>query len=362
MITLNKVGDRVIREKFFKAMRREDDRFIPFEFILCPSLAEKFKQTINQVDYAEYYHFPTRTLSAEYVGSYKKFSRYFPENQGIMIDDWGVGRKKGSVAHFTEMVAPMSDFTIIEEFENYPYPNPIMDYNWNGLVTKVNLVKSKDLIAVALMEKTVFEMAWYLRGMENFMTDMVLDEEMACYHMDRITEIRCVLAGKYAASGCDVLRLGDDVSTQLDMMMNPETWRKLLKPRLAKVIACAKETNPEMLIFYHGDGNLQKIIPDLIEIGVEILNPIQPECMNPVEIKNKYGNLLSFWGTVGTQRTMPFGTVAEVKRVCHEMINLVGKGGGLVLAPTHVLEPEVPWENINAFIDCVADYNKRGSS
>jgi uroporphyrinogen decarboxylase len=349
----------MIREKFFKAMRREEDHFIPFEFILCPSLVEQFKQTTGQVDYAEYYHFPTRTLSVEYVGSYEKFTHYFQDNKEIMIDDWGVGRKKGSLAHFMEMVAPMFNFTKMEEFERYPYPNPISDYDWDGLAAKVNLVKSKDLVAVALMEKTVFEMAWYLRGMENFMMDMVLNEEMACYHMDRITEIRCELARRYAASGCDILRLGDDVSTQLDMMMNPETWRKLLKPRLAKVIASAKNTNPKMLIFYHGDGNLQKIIPDLIEIGVEILNPIQSECMDPIEVKNKYGNKLSFWGTVGTQTTMPFGTVDQVKQVCLEMINLVGKGGGLLLAPTHVLEPEVPWENINAFINVIMDYNQK---
>lgn len=352
----------MIREKFFKAMRREDDHYIPFEFILCPSLAEKFKETIGQVDYAEYYHFPTRTLSVDYIGTYtyKKFSLYFPENKEIMIDDWGVGRRKGSLEHFTEMVAPMSNFTKIKEFERYPYPDPILDYDWDGFVTKVTAVKSKDLIAVALMEKTIFEIAWYLRGMEDFMMDMVLNEEMACYHMDRITEIRCELAHRYASSGCDVLRLGDDVSTQIDMMMNPETWRKLLKPRLAKVIASAKDINPDMMIFYHGDGNLQKIIPDLIEIGVEILNPIQPECMDPIEIKNKYGSKLSFWGTVGTQRTMPFGTDKEVKQICYQMIKEVGKGGGLLLAPSHVLEPEVPWENINAFINTVNDYNQKG--
>lgn len=115
------------------------------------------------------------------------------------------------------------------------------------------------------------------------------------------------------------------------------------------------------MIFYHGDGNLQKIIPDLIEIGVEILNPIQPECMNPVEIKKKYGDRLSFWGTLGTQSTMPFGTSGEVREYCKRMIEMIGKGGGLILAPTHLLEPEVPWDNVQAFIDTVREYNDQAA-
>jgi uroporphyrinogen decarboxylase len=113
------------------------------------------------------------------------------------------------------------------------------------------------------------------------------------------------------------------------------------------------------LIFYHGDGNLQAIIPELIEIGVDILNPVQPECMDPVEIKKQYGEQLSFWGTIGTQTVMPFGSPQQVREVCEKMIQEVGRGGGLGLAPTHVLEPEVPWENIQAFIDAVHTYNSK---
>ena len=140
--------------------------------------------------------------------------------------------------------------------------------------------------------------------------------------------------------------------------VNPEMWRNILKPRLRTVIDAAKAVNPDILIFYHGCGNLQKIIPDLIEIGVDILNPLQPECMNPLEIKEKFGDRLSFWGTVGTQTTMPFGNAEEVGKVCRQMMEQAGRDGGLLLAPTHVLEPEVPWSNIEAFVETVKAYNK----
>ena len=220
-------------------------------------------------------------------------------------------------------------------------------------------LKENDLIAVAFMQMTIFEVAWYLRGMENLLIDMVCNQEMAEVLLDEITEIRMGMAEKYARYGIDILMLGDDVSSQQDMIMDPGLWRRFLKPRLAKVIASAKAANPDILIFYHGDGNLQKIIPDLIEIGVEILNPVQPECMDPILIKKLYGDKLTLWGTLGTQTTLPFGTPEEVKQKCKELIETVGKGGGLLLAPTHTIEPEVPWENIQAFIDAAKEYGAK---
>ena len=122
------------------------------------------------------------------------------------------------------------------------------------------------------------------------------------------------------------------------------------------ICAAAREVNPEILILYHGDGNLSSIVPDLIETGVDILNPVQPECIDPVRMKNEYGDRLSFWGTIGTQSTMPFGTPAEIEAAVKEMIETVGQGGGLLLAPTHVIEPDVPWENIIAFVEAARKY------
>ena len=350
-----------IRDKFFNAVRRLDDSYIPFEFGLCPSLKEEFKRRTGREDYEEYFDFPCRMVYAEETCDQSRYVPYYDSLENIKIGEWGVGRKSGSVAHFTEMQHPMKDFETIEEFEKYPYPDPDVDFDWASVNSKVASIKDRGLIAVAGMAMTIFEIAWYLRGMDNFMVDMAINPELANYHLDRITAIRCVMAEKFAAAGADVLHLGDDVSTQLSMLMNPDTWRELIKPRLAKVIQSAKAVKPDIIIFYHGDGNLQKIIPDLIEVGVEILNPIQPECMDPVEIKKKYGDRLSFCGTIGTQTTLPFGTAEDVRVICEKMIEEVGRGGGLILAPTHMVEPEVPWENIQAFIDAVNKYNNKSN-
>jgi uroporphyrinogen decarboxylase len=206
------------------------------------------------------------------------------------------------------------------------------------------------------MQMTIFEVAWYLRGMENFMVDLIADREFAETLLDAILNIRIGMAEKYARYGIDILMLGDDVSTQLEMMIHPDLWRELIKPRLAKVIRAAKQAKDDVLIFYHGDGNLQTIIPDLIEIGVDILNPVQPECMDLAVIKKQYGGRLSFWGTIGTQTTLPFGTAGDVEEAVKRNIEIIGKAGGLLLAPTHMIEPDVPWENIEAFIGAIKKY------
>jgi uroporphyrinogen decarboxylase len=171
--------------------------------------------------------------------------------------------------------------------------------------------------------------------------------------LDKLTAIRIGMARRYAECGVDVLMLGDDVATQLDMMLSPALWRATLKPRMAEVIRAAKAVNPDLLIFYHGDGNMERIVPELIEIGVEILNPVQPECMDPVRMKERFGDQLAFWGCIGTQTTMPFGTPEEVTATVRHLIDTVGKGGGLFLAPTHTLEPDVPWANVEAFLAAV---------
>jgi uroporphyrinogen decarboxylase len=119
---------------------------------------------------------------------------------------------------------------------------------------------------------------------------------------------------------------------------------------MARIIAAARGIKPDLHIFYHSDGDCRAIIPELIEIGVTVLNPVQPECMDPVQLKADYGNKLAFWGTIGTQTTMPFGTPDEIRALVRERIETVGKGGGLLLSPTHTLEPDVPWENVLAFV------------
>jgi uroporphyrinogen decarboxylase len=208
------------------------------------------------------------------------------------------------------------------------------------------------------MSQTLFESAWYARGFENFLMDLAERSPIAAMLLDRLLEIRCGQARVFAEAGADVLRLGDDVGTERAMMISPAIFRSMFIPRYRKIIEIAREIKPDILVFFHSDGDCREAIPDLIDIGVDILNPIQPECMDPAALKAQYGDRLAFWGTVGTQTTMPFGTPDDVRNEVRERIRTVGEGGGLLLAPTHLLQTEVPWENIVAFFEAVDEFGE----
>jgi uroporphyrinogen decarboxylase len=203
---------------------------------------------------------------------------------------------------------------------------------------------------------TIFETAWGLRGYEALVLDMMTDNKFAACLLDKITSFSISNACFFAECGADIILTGDDFGMQDRMMISPAMWQEWFKPRYAKLITSVKAINPDVLVFYHSDGMIEPIIPELIEIGVDILNPVQPECMDPKKLKQEYGDRLAFWGTIGTQSTMPFGTTAEVKAVVKERIHTVGEDGGLLIAPTHMLEPDVPWENVLAFFEAVETY------
>jgi uroporphyrinogen decarboxylase len=345
------------RENVLRAFRRDDPERVPFEMMLCPFHVDTLKKKTGIDDYQSYFGIPFRGVELEASTKNYDYSRYYknlpPHAKPL---DWGIFSVPGTLYHFEQMLHPMENFESLEEILSYPFPDYNVPYRWKEMDEKIAILQKEDLIAVANMETTIFETAWYLRGMENLMVDLITNREFAETLFDKITDIRIGMAEKYARHGIDILMLGDDVSTQLSMMMDPCLWREVLKPRLAKVISAARGVKHDILVFYHGDGNLQAIIPDLIEIGVDILNPIQPECMDPVLIKKQYGDRLSFWGTIGTQTTLPFGTAEDVENAVRRNIEIVGAGGGLLLAPTHMVEPEVPWENIEAFVRAVEKY------
>jgi uroporphyrinogen decarboxylase len=302
---------------------------------------------------AEYWDFDVRTTYFRPPGKQANFKPYFQETlpEGTYFDEWGIANVPGSMFHFTRMIGPLREVNTVEEIENFPLPDYESIESWRDIETDVTGYHRHGYAVIGGLEMTIFEVSWYLRGMENLMSDLILTPSLAVVLLDRITNLRKFQARKFAEFDVDILALGDDIAMQTGMLMSPKMWRKWFKPRLAEVIEIAKETKPELLVQYHTDGDCREVIPDLIEVGVDILNPVQPECMDPVALKKQYGDVLSFSGTIGTQSTMPHGRPQDVLAEVKRMIQTVGEGGGLFLAPTHVLEPDVPWENVLAFVD-----------
>jgi uroporphyrinogen-III decarboxylase len=142
------------------------------------------------------------------------------------------------------------------------------------------------------------------------------------------------------------------------MIISPQLFREFFKPRYARLFAKWKALNPAVKIAFHSDGNIYPIIPDLIEIGLDILNPVQPKSMDPAKLKKEYGDKLTFWGTVDIQEVLPFGTAEDVANEVKLRVQTVGKGGGLILSPAHNIQCEVPLENILSFYEAAKRFGR----
>jgi uroporphyrinogen-III decarboxylase len=147
--------------------------------------------------------------------------------------------------------------------------------------------------------------------------------------------------------------IGDDVGGQQGMVISPDHWRRYLKPRLAELIASLKALNRDIRIAYHSDGNIYPIIPELIEIGLDVLNPVQPACMDPARLKREFGERLCFWGSIDEQKTLPFGSPANVREEVLTRLTTLGREGGLIIGPTHHVQLDTPLENFWAMVDTV---------
>jgi uroporphyrinogen decarboxylase len=356
------------RERVVRALRRQSPDRVPFDFALgfSPYQLEQFRRRTGQNDPNDYFGADVRGAGIGPTRLKTDFSQYIrkadlPANG--YIDEWGQGHvptvsNDEYHSHLEGYVYPMLKLHSRQDALDYPLPDIEAEYRYADMASQISSIHDRGLAVLAGMACTIFEVAWGMRSMELLLMDFVDNPDFADALLDRITEKRIVQAQRFAELAPDVIMFGDDVASQRGMLMSVPMWRRWLKPRLAKVIAAAKRANPNVLAFYHTDGDGTAIVPDLIEIGVEVLNPIQPECMDPFGLKKQYGNRLSFWGTLGTQSTLPFGTPDDVRRDIQARCEIVGKGGGLLIAPTHMVEPEVPWENLVAFVESVKEYGR----
>jgi len=350
------------RERVLAVVARERPDRLPREFKLTPALMEAFPRLHGAGDPADRFSLEVRDVFFATPTALPDFSEYYPEGvphlwnpPGWEVGEWGVGVKEGSMHHFVHIEHPMRRLSKLEELERYPFPDLTPPDRHQHLDGQVRELHGRDLFVIGFMEWTIFEIAWHMRGMAEFFNDIAFNPPFAEYLLDRITEIRCFQARRYAAAGVDLLKIGDDMGTQIAMFISPQMYRQWFKPRHAAVIRAAREVRPDLPVCYHSDGKCLAIIPDLIEIGVTVLNPVQPECLDLAEVKKRFGDRLAFWGGIGTQTTMPFASPEAVYRTVQETIDVLGPAGYFP-CPTHVLEPEVPWENILAYLRAVEKY------
>jgi uroporphyrinogen decarboxylase len=196
---------------------------------------------------------------------------------------------------------------------------------------------------------SLFERAWTLRGMEALMIDMLERPDFVHALLDAICDYNVALVERALEHDIDSVHFGDDWGSQRGLLMSPAMWRTFLKPRLARQYGVAKAGGKFVTI--HSCGRVQEVFTDLLEIGLDCFNPFQPEVMDPYEMKTAFGDRLSFWGGVSTQRLLPYGTendvVTEVRRLKRE----VGRSGGFIIAPAHAIPGDARPANILRMIE-----------
>ncbi len=234
-----------------------------------------------------------------------------------------------------------------ENVESFEFPDPSDPRRYESFDRAV-AANSSTAVLVSL-GFSLFERAWTLAGMENVLMAMVADKRFANTLLDRILEFNLAIIENACTRKVDIFRFGDDWGHQRGVLMGPELWREFIKPRFKEMCRLVKSKGKFVML--HCCGKVDELFGDLIECGLDIFNPFQPEVMNVFEVKRQYGGSLSFYGGISIQRTLPFGTVRQVRDEVRRLIEVVGENGGYIASPSHDIPRDAKPENIAAMIE-----------
>lgn len=353
------------RERVAIALSHEAPDRCPMQISFTPEFAERLREALAVQGIKA--HNPhgggnsyalERALDEDMLLSSVCWANAYYGAEGDYTDEWGVGwhsvpyETRFGSGRYTEICThPLADDDAISR---YQAPDPTRDSLYDDAAAMIREYGDEYWI-VGAVPTTIFETGWALRGLSQLLMDFLVDPDLAHAVLDIPCNYHKEAAERLACMGADMIWLGDDVGTQRGMLMDPAQWRTFLKPRLAAIIAGVKAINPAVKVAYHTDGDAMVIIPELIEIGVDILNPIQPACMNPAEVKRRFGDKLCFWGSLDEQYTLPFGTPADVANEVQQRLATIGRGGGLILGPTHHVQLDTPMENFFAMVETIRE-------
>jgi uroporphyrinogen decarboxylase len=351
------------RERTISAINHRDPDRPPIYVSLTPQVAKKlsdhlgvlYEEPIDAMESARISHMELLTTMG--VDIIAVAPTVDPGNPTITLPDgrikneWGmILREVGLYTEFSEF--PLAHAAVEADIVNYPFPDPNASGRFDTASGMMAEYAGKFGV-IGDVETMFFEMSWYLTGYEKFLTDLLLEAEYQPFLMDKIMNY-IIEAGKILIRmGVDILWCGDDFGTQQGMIMDTITWRRVFKPRIKHMFEEFRKVRSDIKIAWHSCGSILPIIPDFIEVGLDILNPIQPlaEGMDPVFLKNTYGKDLVFFGGIDIQNLLPFGTPLMIKDEVRRRIGILGKNGGFIVAPAHNIQPDTPIENVMAFFE-----------
>lgn len=279
------------------------------------------------------------------------------------LDEWGVTRiKPAGAAWFDMQGSPLAGQISAADVARYPLPDPDDAGRYRGLRERAEALRETDYAVVLGLPNICVHVSQYLRGFEDWYMDAAADPDLFAALLDAVVEVNAAVASRaldLVGDLVDVVATSDDLGTQNGLMVSPPFFRKVIKPRLARYFDAVK-ARTRAPVYFHTCGSVYDIIGDLAEIGVDALNPIQVQAakMEPARLKRDFGNVISFWGAIDTQRVLPFGTPDEVAAEVRTRIRELGAGGGYVVAAVHNIQSEVPPQNIARMLTAGREFGR----
>jgi uroporphyrinogen decarboxylase len=335
------------KERMRRALLHEPVDRLPTQINYTQALGQKMAQHygIDGQDLPEH-------LGNHLVRVDTQFASRFSEGGNVKYDWWGAGFKVDEEGYFPS-VNTLADS---KDLDAYLWPDP----NAPELLDSASKIIKDDAgqhFIVPNFGFALFERAWSLRGFDTFLLDMAMDPDFVEELLERVLEIQLVLIRRFIDLGMDGGYFGDDYGAQENMLFSPQMWRMFIKPRLAQMFAPFREAG--LPIIMHSDGQIQAIIPDLIEIGLTALNPVQPEVLDHSWLRSTFGNSLAYYGGISTQTVLPYGSPGEIDKSIRDCIERLSPDGtGLIIAPSHRMMTDIPLENIDVLLDSFSNIGK----
>ncbi|MEW5814819.1 MAG: uroporphyrinogen decarboxylase family protein [Spirochaetota bacterium] len=352
------------KERVLKALNFQAPDRVPVFITITPQVAEQLSRHLgvknytqadsplseNRISFTEL----LTALGNDVVGIGACAPKARPTREiepGILVDEWQIKYRK--IGYYAEMVEhPLAQAETAADILSFDFPDPLAEGRFTLAEQMVERYGERYAICGDL-ECTVFEGSWHLTGFEKLIVDLTLNKDYVFVLMDRIMEYSLGTGRELIKRGADIIWLGDDMGTQTGMLISPEMWRKVFKKRLHLVIRELKAINRSLKIAYHSCGSYYPIIPDLLEIGVDILNALQPQArgMDLQHLKKTYGDKACFFGGVDIQRVLPFGTLEDIEREVKRVLAAAGQDGGYILAGAHNIQPDTSGKKVIALFD-----------
>lgn len=360
------------RERVFKAFRKMDgnpDR-VPIQFDFCRQHTESFGRKLGiEPDYAlSYYEDLTYRISANeirtrigsdvvVVGGTVPYG-YTPEHVHGNITRNEFGMHMMPTPLYVEVVkCPLENAMTVSDIENYSFPDAYAKGRFDKASRDIARY-AREYFVIGDVEISLFELAWHLTGLEKYMVGMLCEEPWLNLLNDRVEEWSTGLALQLVNAGVDAIWLGEDLGSQTSTLISPDDWRTMFKPRHKRMIDRLRRENPNIIVIMHSDGAVAPLIDDFIEIGIDVYNPVQPNVSgsDPQELKDKYGDRISFFGGIDQQSLLPSGDIKKIRAEIIERITILGKNRGYLLAPAHILQPDVSTNTIEFMIKTAIDF------